>query len=183
MGVALHGTPPLLTLAGTLAQDLALVAGALLVAAAALKGRVTAAHLGLRPARVGSSAAYVVAGYVGFLVLAAAWTSALGIKDRESVAIDLGTHDSLAALAGAALLVCVVAPVCEELFFRGFLFGALRKRGLLVATLVSGLAFGWRARGVVADRLHRAAGRARDDPVAALRADGLAVPLDRRCTR
>lgn len=142
VGVALHGTPPLLTLAGTLAQDLALVLGAVLVAAAALKGRVTAGHFGLRPARVASSAAYVIAGYVLFLIIAAAWTSILGIKDRESVAIDLGTRDSTLALVGAGLLVCVVAPVCEELFFRGFLFGALRKRGLIVATVVSGLAFG-----------------------------------------
>jgi membrane protease YdiL (CAAX protease family) len=141
-GVALHGAPPLLTFLGTLAQGLALVGGSVLAAAAALKGRVTAAHLGLRPARFWSSAAYVVAGYVLFLVIAAAWTSVMGVKDRESVAIDLGTRDSTAAFVLGGLLVCVVAPVCEELFFRGFLFGALRRHGLVVAALVSGVGFG-----------------------------------------
>ncbi len=142
VGVALHGPPPLLTVAGTLAQDLALVAGAVLAAAVALKGRVSAAHFGLTRARLASGAGYVVGGYVAFLVIAAAWTSALGIKDHENVPIDLGTRDSAAAFAVAALLVCVVAPVCEELFFRGYLFGALRRRGLLLATVVSAAAFG-----------------------------------------
>jgi hypothetical protein len=141
-GVALHGTPPILTLAGTLAQDLALVGGAILAAASALKGRVTAEHFGLRPARWVSSTAYVILGYVVFLLIAAAWTTLLGIKDRENVAIDLGTRDSVAAFVVAGVLVCVIAPICEELFFRGFLFGALRKRGLVVATLISGVAFG-----------------------------------------
>jgi membrane protease YdiL (CAAX protease family) len=91
---------------------------------------------------VWSSAAFVVGGYVLFLLAAAAWTSALGITDHENVVIDLGTRDSPLAFAGAGLLVCVVAPMAEEIFFRGFLFGALRRRGLVVATLVSGLAFG-----------------------------------------
>lgn len=143
VGVALHGIPPLLTLVGTLAQDLALVAGAVLVAAAALKGRVTAAHLGLRAAaRPWRAAALVVGGYVLFVVLSAAWTAGLGITAHENIAVELGTRDSTAALIGAAFLTCVVAPVCEELFFRGFLFGALRRHGLVVATLVTGLAFG-----------------------------------------
>jgi membrane protease YdiL (CAAX protease family) len=141
-GVALHGPPPFPTLMGTLFQDIALVAGAVLAAASALKGRITAAHFGLRRAPAGSSAAYVIGGYVLFLLVAAAWTTALGIKDHENIAIDLGTRDSAWAFAGAGLLVCVAAPICEELFFRGFLFGALRRRGLVLATLGSGLAFG-----------------------------------------
>jgi membrane protease YdiL (CAAX protease family) len=141
-GVALHGPPPVLTLTATLAQDLTLVAGAVLVAASALKGRLPAAALGLRPARLVSGTAFVVAGYLVFLLIAALWTSAMGIHDRENVAVDLGTRDSAAAFAAAGFLVCVVAPVAEELFFRGFLFGALRRRGLVVATLVSGVAFG-----------------------------------------
>lgn len=142
VGVALHGTPPVVIFTGTLAQDLALVAGAVLVAAAALEGRVTAAHLGLRATRLPIAAGLVAGGYVAFLILSAVWTSALHITAHENVPVELGTRDSAAALAGAALLVCVVAPVCEELFFRGFLFGALRRRGLAVATLVTGTAFG-----------------------------------------
>jgi membrane protease YdiL (CAAX protease family) len=142
VGVALHGAPPLLTLIGTLVQDLALVAGAVLAAAAGLKGRIGAAHFGLRPTRLASAAGLVAAGYALFLVLSVTWTSGLGITDHENVAIELGTRDSALALAGAGFLVCVVAPICEELFFRGFLFGGLRRHGLVVSTLVTGLAFG-----------------------------------------
>jgi membrane protease YdiL (CAAX protease family) len=142
VGVALHGPPPVPTFVGTLAQGLALVLGSVLAAASSLKGRVTAAHFGLRGTRFWSSAAFVVSGYVAFLLLGAVWTTVMGVKDRESVAIDLGTRDSVAAVVLGALLVCVIAPVCEELFFRGFLFGGLRKHGLIVATLVSGTAFG-----------------------------------------
>jgi membrane protease YdiL (CAAX protease family) len=144
VGVALHGTPPLLTLTSTLAQDLALVVGAAIAAAVAFPGprRLRPADLGLRPARWASSAGLVIAGYGAFILLSAAWTSALGITDRENVPVQLGTRDSTEALAGALLLVCVVAPVCEELFFRGYLFGALRRHGLLVAAGVTGLAFG-----------------------------------------
>jgi membrane protease YdiL (CAAX protease family) len=142
VGVALHGSPPLLTLSATLAQDLVLVAGALLAAAAASGGRLRPGDLGLRGARLASSVGLVLAGYVVFVLVSAAWTSALGIQDRENVAIDLGTRDSAAALVGAAVLVCVVAPVCEELFFRGYLFAALRRRGLVPAAAITGLAFG-----------------------------------------
>lgn len=142
VGVALAGTPPVLTFAATLAQDLALVAGAVLVVAASVKRRMIAAALGLRPTRIASATALVVVGYLAFVVIGALWTSATGVQDRENVALDLGTRDSALAFAGAAFLVSVVAPFAEELFFRGFLFGGLRKHGLLVATLVSGTAFG-----------------------------------------
>jgi membrane protease YdiL (CAAX protease family) len=141
-GVALHGMPPAIVFVATLGQDLALIAGAILAAAASLKGRITGAAFGLVPARLASSAAYVIGGYVAFLLLAAAWTAIMGIQDRENVAIDLGTRDSAYALVAAGFLVCVVAPIAEELFFRGFLFGALRKHGLWLAALVSGITFG-----------------------------------------
>jgi hypothetical protein len=142
-GVAAHGAPPALTLAATFVQDLALIVGSVLVAAAALGGRLRPDALGLRPpARVGRAAGLVLGGYLLFVAVAAGWTSALGITDRENVAIDLGTRDSPVVLVLAALLVCVMAPLAEEVFFRGFLFGALRKRGVPLAALVSGLCFG-----------------------------------------
>lgn len=141
-GVAAHGPPPALTLVATLAQDLVLVIGAMIAAASALNGRITLAHFGLRPTRPGRAAAYVAGAYVLFVLFAAAWTTLMGVDERENIAVDLGTRDSAFAFAGAAFLVCVVAPIAEELFFRGYLFGALRRRGLAVAALVSGTAFG-----------------------------------------
>lgn len=142
-GVALHGTPPVLVLVATLAQDLALIGGAVLAAAASLKGRLTPAAFGLRaPARPRAAAGLVVLGYGTFLLVAAVWTALLDIQERQNIAVELGTHDSAFALAAAGFLTCVVAPIAEELFFRGFLFGALRRHGLVLAVLVSGIAFG-----------------------------------------
>jgi membrane protease YdiL (CAAX protease family) len=141
-GAAAHGTPPLLTLISTFVQDVTLIAGVGIAVAIALGGRLRAAALGLRPARIVPSAALVVGGYVAFLIISAAWTSWLGITDRENVPVSLGTRDSAGALIGAILVVCAVAPMAEELFFRGFLFGSLRKRGFPIAAGVSGITFG-----------------------------------------
>lgn len=134
-GVALHGTPAVITFTGTLAQDLTAAIGVLLIAR-------SGAALGLRPARWGRALWMVPAGYVLFLLISGAWLSALDLKDHESIPIDLATRDSAVALVGSAFLVCVVAPVCEELFFRGYVFGSLRRYGLVPAALVTGLAFG-----------------------------------------
>jgi membrane protease YdiL (CAAX protease family) len=58
---------------------------------------------------------------------------------------------STAALVGAAVFVCVIAPIAEETFFRGFFFGALRRwrvtvagrdLGTLLAAIVTGIVFG-----------------------------------------
>lgn len=50
------------------------------------------------------------------------------------------TRDPL-TLALAGLLALIVAPVSEELLFRGVFFGALSRFGVLVGALVSGLLF------------------------------------------
>jgi membrane protease YdiL (CAAX protease family) len=143
VGVALHGPPPLLTFSSTLTQDVALVVGAIIVAGLATPGVAPRPEdFGLRSARLWSSLGLVLAGYGVFIALSAVWTSALDITDRENVPVQLGTYDSGLALAAAVLLVCVIAPVCEELFFRGYVFSALRRRGLFVAAGVTGLAFG-----------------------------------------
>jgi CAAX protease family protein len=43
----------------------------------------------------------------------------------------------------SAALTCVVAPICEEILFRGFIFVALRNwRGTLPAAVITGLLFG-----------------------------------------
>jgi membrane protease YdiL (CAAX protease family) len=47
-----------------------------------------------------------------------------------------------AGIAVAAVLAILVAPVTEELFFRGLLFRSLRRYGFLAAALISGVVFG-----------------------------------------
>ena len=65
---------------------------------------------------------------------------------------ELGVNHSTAALVGAAVFVCVIAPMAEEFFFRGFLLRVLsrdpltrrrpRQRGPWVAAVISGVLFG-----------------------------------------
>ncbi len=141
-GVAVDGTPPFETIASTIFQDVALAIGVLLAAWLAGAKRLSLASLGLRGTRVGSSVAYALIGYVVFLLVSAAWTSALSISARENIPVEMGTRDSAWALIGACLLVGAIAPMAEELFFRGFVFGALRRFGFPVAALVTGLLFG-----------------------------------------
>ncbi len=60
------------------------------------------------------------------------WTS-------HRLSIPLGS-----ALAVYAIYVIIWAPIGEELFYRGYLYSALRRRGYLTAALVSSLLFGVR---------------------------------------
>jgi len=86
---------------------------------------------------------YVVAGYLLFLGIAAAWSSALGLHEKDDVVDQLGAGSSTIALIAVSILVCVVAPIAEEFFFRGYFFGALRNwRGVLPAAVITGLVFG-----------------------------------------
>jgi membrane protease YdiL (CAAX protease family) len=141
-GVALQGTPPVVLFVSTLVQQIGWIVASILVVAWALKGRVAGAALGLRPARLASSAGYVVLAYVTFILLAAVWTLVMDVQDRENVAVDLGTGDSAFAFVAGAILTTVMAPLAEELFFRGFLYGGLRRYGVPIAAIVSGLLFG-----------------------------------------
>jgi membrane protease YdiL (CAAX protease family) len=144
VGVALHGVPPVLTFTGTVAQDLFAAGAAVYLAIAALHSRARGlAALGFRgPRRWPSSLGFVLIGYVVFIVVSALWTTGLGLKDHESVPIELGSRDSALAAAGALILTCVVAPICEETLFRGYLYGALRRHGVVLAALVTGILFG-----------------------------------------
>jgi CAAX protease family protein len=128
-------------------QDVALVGTAVLLS------RTTAArspwHFGLRPPRrLAAAVGWLVLAYVGFLVFTAAWLGlmqALGVhvSNDEGLPKELGADDSTAALVVVAVLVTVVAPIAEELFFRGFFFAALRNwKGVWVAAVITGVVFG-----------------------------------------
>lgn len=54
---------------------------------------------------------------------------------------ELFHYEDTAALVGLAVAVCLVAPVVEEVFFRGALFGRLAPFSLTGAGVVSGLLF------------------------------------------
>jgi membrane protease YdiL (CAAX protease family) len=136
-------TPPGLIIADTFVQDLGFVAAA--VYCAQLGGRVVRAwQFGLRrPASGwGTAALMIFALLLAFLLASVAWSAAFH-PSEEKLLDQLGSNEGTALLLLSAALTCVVAPICEELLFRGYIFTALRNWcGTLPAALITGLLFG-----------------------------------------
>ena len=105
-----------------------------------LRGNGARIDLGLR--LTWRDTGWAVLGAVVALVLsiAAVTITEVFVPEVTSAAGDAGEvleESGFAAMAIFALLVMVGAPVVEELFFRGLMFSALRKRGLsTVLTIV-----------------------------------------------
>jgi membrane protease YdiL (CAAX protease family) len=134
--------PPGIELADTVVQDLGFVLAA--VALAQLGGRaVRSWQLGLRPTHVWTAVKLVVATFAAFLLFNVAWAAALHIEEDKKLLERLGTDKTTLLLVLSALLTTVIAPICEETLFRGYIFGALAKwRGWLPAAAVTGVLFG-----------------------------------------
>lgn len=124
--------------------EAALIAAALWVAgggASAVAGRARAALLGLRRFQRSDMgvAAQAVLAYYSMVALYAVFVT----PDQEDVARQLGLDESVAAAIGAVVLIALAAPVVEEVFFRGMLFGGLRKRmGMYSSAAISAAVFG-----------------------------------------
>jgi membrane protease YdiL (CAAX protease family) len=88
---------------------------------------------------------------IAYYGLTAVYASIFKLHGTDKLPSDLGVTHSTAALVAASVFVCVIAPVAEEFFFRGFLFGALRRLPLSlagrdlsvwVAAVLTGILFG-----------------------------------------
>jgi len=99
--------------------------------------------LGLRPFRP-SAIWIMLATLVAYYVAAGLFASLVLKPDQEDIGGELGVgNPSIAIAITAVLMIVLLAPVAEELFFRGFLFAGLRTRwSLWPAALASGLIFG-----------------------------------------
>jgi membrane protease YdiL (CAAX protease family) len=134
--------PPGVTIAGTFIQDIALVVTSL-VLVRLVTNRLHLGDFGLRRTDPRLAVAWLVGIWAVFFLFSYVWSLLLDIKENDDLPDRLGTDSSTAALVAVAILVCVAAPLCEELFFRGFLFTAVRRRlGLWAGALVSGAIFG-----------------------------------------
>jgi membrane protease YdiL (CAAX protease family) len=141
-GADLTDPPASVDISATFLQDASFIAAALVFAAMVTRPRPW--HFGLRAPRAAWPAVgYVVGGYFVFLGVAQVWSVLLNLHEKDDVVDQLGGSSSDAALAANAVLVCVVAPIAEEFFFRGYFFGALRNwRGVWPAAALTGLVFG-----------------------------------------
>lgn len=131
-------------------------AGVDLAASLALQGSLIAAAMigaflvkplhpwqfGLRATRFWPAVGWALLAMVGFYLAAALYVAVAGEPD-QSTAEDIGANDSQLALIGAGVMFVFIAPVAEELFFRGFFYGSLRtKFPTVLAALIGGTVFG-----------------------------------------
>ncbi|HWC28096.1 MAG TPA: type II CAAX endopeptidase family protein [Solirubrobacteraceae bacterium] len=132
---------PGLNIGLTLLQNVALVGAA--YGFAATLGRPAAVDFGLRRAALWRSVGLLLAVWFGFFALSAAWAVALELEQQQTLPEELGADGPLLNVLAVVVLVTVIAPLGEELFFRGFFFGSLRNwHGPWLAALLTGLVFG-----------------------------------------
>jgi membrane protease YdiL (CAAX protease family) len=127
----------------TFFQDLVFVFAAWIGVKLAL-GRVTAADLGLRRVRrIWPAVGWATVALVAFNVFAILLAEIFGKPSDQALVSDIRAEDALAVVIAWGVLVCVLAPIVEEIFFRGFMFTVFARRmGVAWAALLDGVVFG-----------------------------------------
>jgi membrane protease YdiL (CAAX protease family) len=147
-GASLAHPTPAVSLIGDFVFDLAFVWAALYFAR--IHASVNPADFGFRAVRVRFAAGAVVIAAISYYVVTALYASALHLHGNEKLPREFRASHG-ATLAALTVFVCVVAPIAEEFFFRGFFFGALRRWriiiagrniGTWVAAVLTGILFG-----------------------------------------
>jgi uncharacterized protein len=143
-----HPTPAV-SIISDIAFDLSFVVAALYFAG--MRRRPRPADFGFRSVRIRLAVgSFLVAG-IAYYVLTALYASLFRLHGSDKLPSELGVSKSTAALVAAAIFVCVIAPMAEEFFFRGFLFGVLRRwrvviggreLGTWLAAVIVGILFG-----------------------------------------
>jgi membrane protease YdiL (CAAX protease family) len=105
--------------------------------------RAAASRLGLRRFKPLSGIGWILAAYGIFIGVTAIYSLVVNTESEQQVLQDIGQEKDTIVLVFQGILVIGLAPVSEELFFRGFLFGGLRgKMSFWPAALISGIFFG-----------------------------------------
>lgn len=141
-GGSFEDPPPAVTIGATVLQNVLLVAAAIFFASKV--ARPAPWQFGLRRPAWWPSVGWTVLAFIAFIAFSAIWVSLLNLEDEEdTLPAELGVDESTLALIGVAFLVTVVAPLGEELFFRGFFFRALANwKGIWPAAILTGVTFG-----------------------------------------
>ncbi len=141
------------TTAESLIEDLVFDLGFVLAAVyfARLPGRPRARDFGYCRVSIALGLGGVIAAALSYYVVTDIYASLLSLHGTDKLPAPLSTATSPAAMTGIAVFVCVIAPVAEEFFFRGFIFGVLRRMrvvvggrdlGTWVAAILTGILFG-----------------------------------------
>lgn len=129
----------------TLILSQAALGGALVAVAVFFAAQGAAGHplqrLGLRPFKL-TGLGLALAAYGSYLFFGVIY-SLFVQPEQQDITRDLGVDESTLGLIAGGFLIVIVAPISEEIFFRGFMFGALRTRlSLWPAAAISASVFG-----------------------------------------
>ena len=128
---------PVLELVATFFQDVGWVVGALVLAGTV--GKVKAWHFGFQRPRLGPAVGWSVVAILAYIAISLVYTLLLDPESQEPIE----TGERYGTLIGSCVIIIVVAPLFEEIFFRGFLYRILRGRlGLWPALVIGGSLFG-----------------------------------------
>jgi uncharacterized protein len=106
-------------------------------------GEARPAVFGLRGTAPLPAVGWTLLAYLGFLTLSFTVLQIFGEPDDQQLVQDIDEEDAIGLLIAYGALSCLVAPIAEEVFFRGFMFRALAERvHVLWAALVTGIVFG-----------------------------------------
>ena len=98
--------------------------------------------LGLRSFKP-SAFGWMALAYVAYFVFVALYGTLITPPEQEDIARDLGLDTGPLAAVAVVFVIAVVAPISEEVFFRGMLFGGLRRRlPTVAAAAISAAVFG-----------------------------------------
>jgi membrane protease YdiL (CAAX protease family) len=140
-GYSLEKPPSGVNIAGVFAQDLAMI-GTVLVFAGFV-GRLRGVDLGLLRAPIGKAAGTMLAVWIGFIAFSIVWKAAISLDDPQTLPDELGIDGSTLNLVLVVVIIAILAPLGEEMLFRGYVFASLRNwQGFLPAAIITGLIFG-----------------------------------------
>lgn len=89
-------------------------------------GRRMSLDFGYRRIPLGLALGGIAIAAVSYWVVSSIYAAIFSVHGSDKLPNDLGVTNHTAAAIAAAAFVCVCAPICEEFFFRGYLFGVLR---------------------------------------------------------
>jgi membrane protease YdiL (CAAX protease family) len=139
---------------GDIVFDLCFVAAALImvIASGGVSGRMPRpSEFGFRRAHLLNAIVTVVLAAIIYYVVTDIYAVVFNLHGKDKLPSELSNTHNHAAIVMTAVFVCAVAPICEEFFFRGFLFGTLRKMRVMVgghdlsvwiAAVITGILFG-----------------------------------------